>query len=192
MSLLEKKLTKEWADEVIREEKRLISAIIYDLQEMGKAIAAELELKDYESIEKFFEEHDQDKSPFDVLEGQSEREGDLIVLNQCPMTKLLKEVSNGGQLPDFYSKIVEKYKEIHKSKGAILHPFCIVHQVIRATVGDHVKVQGKKMRVYQVACRSMTTGNVVFAEEGMMRVNMGEDEVKRKISGKACMYLLKH
>lgn len=191
MSLLEKKLTKAWADEVIREEKRLISAIIYDLQEMGKAIAAELEFKDYESIEKFFEDHEHGRSPFDDLEGQSEREGELIILKQCPMTKLLKEVSSGGQLPDFYSKIVEKYKEIHKSKGAILHPFCIVHQVIRATVGDHVKVQGKKMRVYQVACRSMTTGNVVFAEEGMMRVNMGEDEVKKKISGKACMYLLK-
>ena len=191
MSLLEKKLTKKWADEIIREDKRLISAIIYDLQEMGKEIAGELDIKDYESFEEFIKEHMAGKSPFDALEGKADNDENLFVLNQCPMTKMLESVMVDGKLPDFFQKIVDKYTEIHKGKGAILHPFCIVHQVIRATVGDYIKVKGKPMKVYQVACRSMSSGKVVFATEGMSRTEMGEDAVRKKIEGKACMYILK-
>ncbi len=191
MSLLEKKLTKKWADEIIREDKRLISAIIYDLQEMGKAIAAELDIKDYESFEAFLQEHVSGKSPLDALEGKADNEEELFVLNQCPMTKMLESVMVDGKLPDFYQKIVDKYIEIHKTKGAILHPFCIVHQIIRATVGEHMKVKGKPMKVYQVACRSMSSGKVVFATEGMSRTEMDQEAVKKKIEGKACMYILK-
>lgn len=191
MSLLEKKLNKKWADEVITDNNRLVLAIIHDLQEMGKSIASELELKDYEGMEWFFEEHDKGDSPFDVLEGKADREGNVLVLKDCPMTRMLKSVMIDGKLPEFYQKIVDKYTEIYKSKGAILHPFCIVHQVIRATVGEHIKVGGKPVKVYQVACRSMTSGKVVYAKEGTDRVEMSKEDIDEKIEGKACMYLLK-
>jgi len=191
MSLLEKKLTKKWADEIIREDKRLISAIIYDLQEMGKEIAGELGIRDYESFEAFINDHMAGKSPFDALEGKAECEENLFVLNHCPMTKLLESVMVDGKLPDFFQRIVDKYIEIHKGKGAILHPFCIVHQVIRATVGDHIKVKGKPLKVYQVACRSMSSGKVVFATEGTTRIELDQEAIKEKIEGKACMYILK-
>jgi len=191
MSLLEKRLTKKWADEVITENNRLVIAIIHDLQEMGKQIAAELELKDYEGMELFFEEHDKGKSPFDALEGKADREGNLLVLKECPMTKMLSAVMVDGKLPLFYQKIVDKYLEIYKTKGAILHPFCIVHQVIRATVGEHIKVKGKPVKVYQVACRSMTSGKIVYATEGTSRVEMEKKDIDKKIDKKACMYLIK-
>ena len=77
MSLLEKKLTKKWADDVITDNNRLIIAIIHDLQEVGKGIAEELELKDYEGIEQFLDEHDHGKSPLDVLEGKADARGAL-------------------------------------------------------------------------------------------------------------------
>lgn len=191
MSRIEKKLTKEWADEIIREDKRLISAIIYDLQEMGKAIAAELNIKDYESFEMFLLDHESGMSPFNALEGKADCEDNLFVLNHCPMAKMLESVMVDGKLPDFYQRIVDKYTEIHKGKGAILHPFCIVHQVIRATVCDHIKVKGKPLKVYQVACRSMSSGKVVFAMEGTTRTEMDQDAIRMKIGGKACMYILK-
>ena len=189
--MLEKKLTKKWAEEVIHENNRLILAIIHDLQEAGKGIADELGLKDYEGIEWFMEDHDKGKSPFDVLEGKADREGNVLILKNCPMTKLLNEVKVDGKLPDFYQTIVDKYLDIYKTKGAILHPFCIVHQVIRATVGEHIKIKGKPVKVYQIACRSMTTGKVVFASEGASRVEMTKEDIEKKIEGKACMYLIK-
>jgi len=191
MSLLEKKLTKKWAQELINEDSRLILAIIHDLQEKGKAIADELGIKDYDSIEVLFMEHEAGKDPFDKLEGQADREENVLILKNCPMTKLLGEVAVDGKLPDFYQRIVDKYKEIYKTKGAILHPFCIVHQVIRSIVGDHIKVGGKNLKVYQIACRSMASGKIVYATEGMNRVDMTQDEIDKKIAGKACMYLIK-
>lgn len=189
--MLEKKLTKKWADEVISEENKLILAIIHDLQETAKSIADELGLKEYDSIELLFEEHEKGRDPFVRLEGQADREGNLMVLKDCPMTKILGEVMVDGKLPDFYQRIVDKYKEIYKTKGAILHPFCIVHQVIRASVGEHIKVNGRKLAVYQVACRSMKTGKIVYATEGMNRVGKEKEEIDKKIEGKACMYIIK-
>lgn len=191
MSLIEKKLTKQWAEEVINEESNLILAIIHDLQEKGKSIAEELGIKEYEGMERLFEEHDKGNDPFDKLEGKADRDGNVMILKNCPMSKLLNDMMVDGKLPQFYQRIVDKYKEIYKTKGAILHPFCIVHQVIRATVGEHIKVGGKKLKVYQIACRSMSSGKVVYATEGMNRVEMDKDEVDRKIESKACMYLLK-
>lgn len=191
MSLLERRLTRKWADGVIRENSRLISAIIYDLQEKGKEIAAELKLKDYGSLEEFLEDQDNGKTPFDKLEGKSERDGNVLILNNCPMTALLNSVMVDGKLPEFYQNIVDKYKAIYKTKGAILHPFCIVHQVIRATVGEHLKIAGKPMHVYQVACRSMSSGRVVYATEGTGKVGMEKEEIDKKLEGKACMYMVK-
>lgn len=191
MSLLEKKLTKKWAEEVITENNRLVIAIIHDLQEMGKQIAEELEIKEYDSLERFLDEHDKGKSPLDMLEGKTDREGNLFVLKECPMTKLLASVMVDGKEPEFYKKIVDKYLEIYRTKGAILHPFCIVHQVIRATVGDHVKIKGKPMKVYPVACRSTSTGKIVYATEGTSRVELEKAEVDKKIDKKACMFLIK-
>jgi len=191
MSLIEKKLTKRWAEEVINENSRLILAIIHDLQEAGKNIASELDLKDYENIEKFLEEHDKGKSPLDTLEGQADRDGNILILKNCPMTKLLSDVMKDGRLPDFYQQIVDKYLDIYKTKGAILHPFCIVHQVIRSIVGEHIKVGGKPIKVYQIACRSMSSGKVVFATEGTSRVELDKDQIVKKIEGKACMYIIK-
>ncbi len=191
MSLIEKRLTKRWAEEVINEENNLVLAIIHDLQEKGKEIAEELGIKEYESMDWLFEDHEKGNDPFDKLEGKADRDGNVMVLKNCPMAKLLNDMTVEGRLPDFYQRIVDKYKEIYKTKGAILHPFCIVHQVIRATVGEHIKVGGKRLKVYQIACRSMSSGKIVYASEGMNRVDMKKDEIDAKIEGKACMYLLK-
>jgi len=191
MSLLEKRLTKKWADDVINENNRLILAIIHDLQETAKNIAGELELKNFDSLEWFYVDHDKGSSPLDALEGKADRDGNVFVLQNCPMTNLLKSVMVDGQLPDFYQKIVEKYTEVYKTKGAILHPFCIVHQVIRATVGEHIKVNGGNMKVFQIACRSMSSGKIVYATEGTGRVEMKKEDIDRKIAGKACMYMVK-
>ena len=86
---------------------------------------------------------------------------------------------------------MDKYLEIYKTKGAILHPFCIVHQVIRATVGEHMKIKGKHMKVYQVACRSMSSGKIVYATEGTGRTELDKGQIDKKIDGKACMYIIK-
>ena len=192
MSLLEERLTKAWAQELMSDEKRLISAIIHDLQEKGSEIAAELKLRDYGSLEEFQVEYDKGKSPFCILEGKADRKGDVYVLKGCPMAQRVESMKGEqGKLPKFYLKIGDKYKDIYKTKGAILHPFCIVHQVIREMVGQKIKVGGKPVKVYQVACRALKSGKTAYASEGMDRIGLDKDGVDKMIDGKACMYLAK-
>ncbi len=192
MSLLEKRLTKEWAQEVMSDEKRLMSAIIYDLVEMGEKIASELKIGKYETLEEFLAQQDSGRSPFDILEGKADRKSNVYVLPRCPMAKLVESLRDeDGNLPDFYIKICKKYKEMHKTKGAILHPFCIVHQVIRAHIGEKTKVRGNPVKVCQVACRSLSSGEVAYASEGMDRIGLDKEDVDRMIHGNACMYLVK-
>ncbi len=191
MSYLEKKLTGEWAKQVIPEKSRLISAIIFDLQEKGREIAVEIDGKDYKSLSDFLKEHALGNTSFVRLEGKSTIEGEIVVLHDCPLLKLLSSLQGpDGKLPAHFRKVEEKYKDIYKNKGAILHPFCIVHQVIRSVIGEHTRVGGKAVAVYQIACRSVS-GRVVYANEGMSRINFSKEEVDEKIDGQACMYLLK-
>ena len=192
MSLLEQKLTKEWALKVIPPEKKMFGAILFDLQEMGKRLAKELDLKDYESFEQFLKEHEKGESALAKLEGLSDAEGHVFVLKNCPMGKLLNSLKGpDGKLPKYYLEVVDKYKALFKSRGAIIHPFCIVHQVIRAQIGEGMKAGGNAMLVYQVSCRSLTSGKTVYAEEGTSRTGLSKEEIDRKIDGKACMYLVK-
>lgn len=191
MSLLEKKLTKDWALKVIPPEKKMFGAILHDLQNMANIIMKEMDLKGYTSPQEFIDAHDRGGSPLEALEGSSARDGHVFVLKKCPMGKLVESLKEDGKLPKYYLEVVKKYVELYKSKGAIIHPFCIVHQVIREQVGESIKVNGGRMLVYQVACRSLASGKVVYATEGTSRVDMTQEAIDKKIDGNACMYLVK-
>jgi hypothetical protein len=162
MSLLENKLTKDWALKVIPPEKKMFGAILHDLQDMAKLIMKEMDLN-----------------------------GNVFILKKCPMGKLVESLKEDGKLPKYYLEVVKKYVELYKSKGAIIHPFCIVHQVIREQVGESIRVNGGRMLVYQVACRSLASGKVVYATEGTSRVDMTQEDIDKKIDGNACMYFVK-
>ncbi len=191
MSLLEKKLTKDWALKVIPPEKKMFGAILHDLQAMANLIIKEMDLKSYKSTQEFIDAHDRGGSPLEALEGSSLRDGNVFVLKKCPMGKLVESLKEDGKLPKYYLEVVQKYVALYKSKGAIIHPFCIVHQVIREQVGESIKVNGGRMLVYQVACRSLASGKVVYATEGTSRVSMTQEEIDKKIDGNACMYHVK-
>jgi len=191
MSILEKKLTKDWALKVIPPEKKMFGAILHDLQEMAKLIITEMDLKGYKNPQEFIDAHDSGRSPLEALEGSSTRDDRVFILKKCPMGKLVESLKEDGKLPKYYLEVVQKYIALYKSKGAIIHPFCIVHQVIREQVGESIKVNGGRMLVYQVACRSLASGKVVYATEGTSRVDMTLEEIGKKIDGNACMYLVK-
>ena len=188
MALLKKKLTKEWADEVLHEDVKLLLAVIHDLHHKGKELGKGFEGKTYGDLAEFYKDHDGGNSPLCQLEGKSERAGNLFLLKSCPMMDLLEASSEGGQLPAHFDMIVEKWKNLYKKQGAVLHPYCIVHQVIRTTVGEAIVAGGKKLRVVQIACRSTKSGVVACADEGLNRYNLSREDVAKRIAGHACMY----
>ncbi len=134
------------------------------------------------------------------LEGESFEKDGFRVLKECPMVPVLKQIKEANEeltginaFPGFYADIVKEYIEKNPGEGAILHPLCIVHQIIRKTYGI---LNGK--HIQQVACRSMETGKVVYSETGMEKGGLTEEEADELIQEEsdeqinlyACLYLL--
>jgi len=187
MAELTKKLDKKWAEQVIDDKVTLILAVVNDLKRKGDEIAADIESGEYSDIEEFFGAHDAKKSALIKLEGDSVREGNIVYLKRCPMSILLKETTKDGR-PEYFDRIVEKWKQLYKNKGAILHPYCIVHQVIRQDLAEKTVAGDKKLRIYQIACSSPDGSNMAFAEEGLKKYKLTPEAAREMIKGSACMY----
>ncbi|MBU2222319.1 MAG: hypothetical protein KJ722_06835, partial [Candidatus Omnitrophica bacterium] len=150
-----------------------INEMVVKLEEKGRQLAQNIE-----SLEE--------------LEGEVEVEGELCVLKQCPMVSVLNAVKKANaeltgeeNLPDFYPQIVKDYIENHPEEGAILHPLCIVHQRIRKAFGEK-----HGFEIQQIACRSGSTGKVVYSKKGLEKAKMNEEEVSKAIGQGACLYEL--
>jgi hypothetical protein len=191
MPLLAKRLTKDWATEVLNPNRKMISAILFDLTEIGKKIANELEIKDYESLDNFLEDHKKGQSPLHRLEGGSHIDGEIALLKNCPMSSLLKVFEADGRLPENFREVTEKYKFHYKKKEGVLHPFCIVHQIIRSHIAENVRINNKRTQILQIACASSTGDRIVYSTEGASRCGMNKEEIDKKVEGNACLYMIK-
>ncbi len=121
------------------------------------------------------------------LEGESTRQGDLWILHTCPMTQAVDEIKarHGGQFPAHFKDVMEAFKAKYPGRGAILHPLCILHQVVRTTYGA---AQGKYFE--EIACRSIDTGEIAVAQDGLVMSGLSEEEAKAMVEGAACLYYL--
>ncbi|MGC2425196.1 MAG: hypothetical protein WA666_12695 [Nitrospirota bacterium] len=191
MPLLAKRLTKDWASDVLNPDRKMLSAILFDLTEIGKQIANELEIKDYESLEHFLQDHKNGTTPLHLLEGGSHIDGEIAQLQNCPMSSLLKVFEADGKLPEHFHEVTEKYKYYYKKKEGVLHPFCIVHQTIRSQIAEQIRINGKRTQILQIACISSSGDRIVYSSEGASRCGMNKEEIDKKVSGNACLYMIK-
>ncbi len=123
----------------------------------------------------------------DGFEGESIVKESLRILKTCPMTGLLNELKrlNNGELPQYFKDVVNQYKTRYPRRAGILHPLCIVHQIVRKTFG-----MNKDKYFEQIACRSASSGEVVFCEDGLVMAGLSEDEARSLIANYACLYYL--
>ena len=148
-------------------EGRPVEEIIAELENRGFELGEQVE-----DLEKF--------------EGESIIKDGLHILKVCPMAGLLSELKrlNNGKLPEHFEEVVRRYKTKYPRRAGILHPLCIVHQIVRKTFG-----MNKDRYFEQIACRS-ATGEVVFCEDGLVMSGLTEDEARSLINGYACLYYL--
>jgi hypothetical protein len=191
MPLLAKRLTKDWATETLNPNRKMISAILFDLTEIGKKIANELEMKEYESLENFLQDHENGTSPLHMLEGGSQIDGEIALLKNCPMSSLLKVFEEEGKLPEHFHEVTEKYKFYYKKKEGVLHPFCIVHQTIRSQIAEQFRINNKRTQILQIACANSAGDRIVYSTEGASRCGMSKEEIDKKVRGNACLYMIK-
>lgn len=167
MSEIARLITIDYINSIFKEG-RSIEEIIEDLENKGFELGQEVE-------------------DLDRFEGESLVKDSLRILKACPMIGLLEELKrlNNDQLPQYFKDVVNQYKTKYPRRAGILHPLCIVHQIVRKTFG-----MNKDKYFEQIACRSASSGEVVFCEDGLVMAGLNEDEARNLIANYACLYYL--
>lgn len=140
----------------------------------------------YNNIEEFQKDYDQERSPLVELEGPGIRYGDLIILKNCPSVPLFDDFKENGSFPDYWTDLPKEFMDKFRNE-AILHPLCIVHQTFRDLLASQIPKGKGVVHSIAVACRS-GTGKVVYSEFGMMTSGVKKDELDRLINGFACAF----
>jgi hypothetical protein len=169
-----------------------IEAIVEKLFMKGAALAEVITQRQYASFQEFKDAHAAGQSEIAELEGPSDIDpAQVVILKGCPMAATMKQLGVNGTPPPFFRDIVQGYIEQNPGSEAILHPGCIAHQVARQLVTRHIAIAGKNdLNFYQLACRNMATGAVVFDRNGLEKTGMSEATAASLIDGQACLYAL--
>jgi hypothetical protein len=190
--------------DIVRREADKIKEILYSdrltivgktiaLKELGRKIAEEIYTQQYNSLDEFYQAYDRGADPMQALEGTGKRKGDLIILDDCPVAGLndpaIELFKEAGKFPNEWAAIVEEYKQVFKN-DAILHPLCIVHQRIREELAKKIPKGKSFVHATEVACRSMSTGKVVYSEWGMQLSGETKEDIEKLIDKKACIYFI--
>ncbi len=144
----------------------------------------------YGSIDEFFEDYDRGSSPLIKLEGEGVRYGEVIILKDCPMVTVFDLFKNGNGFPEYWKKMPEEYMT-HFKNEAILHPLCIIHQRFRDELASRIKKGNSVVHSIAVACRSTSSGKIVYSEFGLQIANMEKEALELIINGRACAFVVK-
>jgi hypothetical protein len=174
------------------DERTPVETIVANLFAKGAELAGAVAGQRYGSYEEFAGKHAAGSSELVELEGPSDlRADDIVILKGCPMSAEMKKLGVNGTPPLFYRRIVDDYMEQNPGANAILHPGCIAHQVARQLIVKHIDVGGRHdLNYYQLACRNMSSGEVVYDDGGLAAIGMTKDKAAQLIAGCACLYVM--
>ena len=169
-----------------------VEEIVDQLFAKGSQLAESVTVMNYSDWKQFCQQHVQAQGELAQLEGASTINGNnIVVLLQCPMSREMSKLQVDGKPPVHHKSITDTYMLQNPGSNALLHPGCIVHQVARQLIVKQLKVTGKKnINYYQLACRSMATGKVVYDENGLAKVGMSREQADKLVDGHACLYVM--
>lgn len=145
---------------------------------------------EYKSLDDFFAAYDRNDVPLIKFEGEGVRYGDIIVLKDCPMSPLFEDFKEGSDFPEYWKSLPDQYMTTFKNE-AILHPLCTIHQISRDELTAKIPKGKSFVHSRIVACRSMSSGKVVYSKFGIQLCGRTEEDIKKIIEGMACAFHVK-
>jgi hypothetical protein len=169
-----------------------VEQIVEDLFRMGHKLFKAVKPRHYESWNDFKGATERGETELVELEGASTiQEDDVVILRGCPMADEMAKLNVDGKAPAFHKDIVNDYMDQNPGSNALLHPGCIAHQVARQLITRGIEIEGiQGLNYYQLACRSMASGKVVYDDNGMKTIGMNKETADRLIDGYACLYVI--
>jgi hypothetical protein len=189
------KLAQVLNESVLREvldEGAPVEEIVENLFRQGHQLFKAVRSRLYANWGEFKQAQQEGNTELVELEGPSTIDNDdVVILRGCPMADEMAKLHVGGKPPAFHKDIVEGYMEQNPGSNALLHPGCIAHQVARQLITRSIEVGGVgALNYYQLACRSLATGKVVYDDNGLKTVGMSKEKASELIDGYACLYVM--
>lgn len=152
----------------------------------------------YDSFAEYLAGIENATNPIAMVEGKSTHEGGSVFgLARCPFGPSIKNYTSVFEkLPEGYGDFTVEFNKSSRvtdmyriGEGAGVSPFCAVHQPMRSAVAEKITIGGKKIRIYQLGCKS-GSGAKGFADKWLNETGVGKEVVDKVLDNNMCCYYL--
>lgn len=154
---------------------------------------------DYPSFDDYIAAIENATNPITMIEGKATHEGNYVFgLKNCPFGPSIKNYMQVFEkLPDGFADFTAEFNkqsnvtdQYRVGEGAGVSPFCSVHQPMRSAFAEKIKIGGKKIRIFQLGCKS-GSGKKGFADKWIKESGVAHDIVDKILDSHMCCYSLK-
>jgi hypothetical protein len=153
----------------------------------------------YDSFDEYVAAIEDVTNPITMVEGKASHRGEYVFgLPQCPFGPSIKNYTEVFEkLPEGYADFTDEFNKssgvttkYRAGEGAGVSPFCAVHQPMRSAIAERITIDGKKVEIYQLGCKS-GAGKKGFADKWIAEAGVSADLVDRVLDDHMCCYVLK-
>ncbi len=164
-----------------------------------KKILPKVSETDYASFEDFLDAIEKATNPITMIEGKASHMGDSVFgLEKCPYGDSIESYNIvSEEMPDNIAQSTEEYNkpsnitnQYRVGEGSGVSPFCSFHQPMRSAIAEKMTINGKKIKIYQLGCKS-GAGKKGFADKWLQETGVSRDVVDKILDDHMCCYYLK-
>jgi hypothetical protein len=153
---------------------------------------------DYASFDDYLAAIEDATNPITMIEANATHHGDFVFgLKNCPFGPSIKNYMEVFEkLPEGFADFTAEFNKASNitdqyrvGEGAGVSPFCSVHQPMRSAFAEKISINGKKIKIYQLGCKS-GAGKKGFAEKWIRESGVSKDVVDRILDNHMCCYSL--
>lgn len=153
----------------------------------------------YATFEDYLAAVENATNPITMIEGKATHIGHFVFgLQNCPFGPSIKDYNQVFEkLPDGYADFTAEFNktsnvtdQFRVGEGAGVSPFCSVHQPMRSAFADKIRIGGKKIRIFQLGCKS-GGGKKGFADKWLQATGVPKEVVDKILDNHMCCYALK-
>lgn len=152
----------------------------------------------YASLDDYIKAVEDGTSPIAKVEGKAVHIGNNVFgLPACPFAPSIKNYTLlFNKLPDGYAELTEDCNKTNSAadklrvaNGACVSPFCAVHQPMRSAFGERMKINGKKVIIYMLGCKS-GSGKKAMADKWLQKTGVSRETAEKVLDSNMCCYYL--
>ncbi len=154
---------------------------------------------EYPSFDDYLAAIEDATNPIAMIEARATHHGNFVFgLKNCPFGPSIRNyVEVFEKLPEGFADFTAEFNKSSNvtdmyrvGEGAGVSPFCSVHQPMRSAFAEKITVGGKKIKVYQLGCKS-GSGKKGFAEKWISESGVAKDVVDKILDDHMCCYSIR-